>query len=342
MFHLRTKPVSQQQLADLFEVSERTVRRWLQEVEDKHKLHGIELTKYEDPDTHVYYYGLYETLAKLKHEKREFTYRLADDDSPYMAVMIPDRIGGHHPDWGDYIRLYPAGDYHWGHRSANQSSIKQHIGRIADDPCGFTLQGADLTENSGRHSIGGGVYEQIMSPQQQQDEMIDMFRPIAHKCWFGTRGNHGYRSWKEAGLDPDMNIANAFDIPYFIGQYHIDINWRNNLYTMVGYHGKSGAGSPKGRLDNLIKTARLNEIADLHIMFHLHTRMQTEFVIPKRDRKTMRLVDHKSRAILFGGFLNYWREYCDSGAFEKTFIGTYSIALCEDGKTRMIEEDFEG
>ena len=341
LYHLRTKPSSQEELAAIFDINERTVRRWLQELEIKHKDHGLELTKYIDPDTQVYYYGVYDTLPKQKHKPRKFTYRLAEDDSPYMTVMIPDKMGGAHPDWGDYIKIFPLADFHHGHRSSNREMMQRCVDRIVGDDNCLTFQGGDLTENSGRYSVGGGVYEQIMPPQQQQDEMTEIIRPLAHKCMFGSSGNHGYRSWKAVGLDPDMNIAKAFDIPYFLGQYHIDINWRDNLYTLVGYHGKGGAMSPKGRLDALIKTARLNEIADYHVMFHLHTRMQTEFVIPKRDRKNMKLIDHKSRAVLFGGFLNYWREYCDTGAMEKTFIGTYSLILCADGKKRILEEDFD-
>ena len=342
LYHLRTKPSSQEEIAGIFDISPRTVRNWLKEIEDKHGENGLELTKYVDPETQVYYYGIYDTLPKQKHAPRRFTYRLADDDSPYMTVMIPDKIGGTHPIWGDYIKLLPMGDFHHGHRSSNTPMVDRCIERIYKDDHCFTWQAADLTENSGRYSIGGGVYEQIMSPQQQQDEMTEKIRRVAHKTLFGSSGNHGYRSWKAVGLDPDMNIAKAFDIPYFLGQYHIDINWRGKLFTIVGYHGKGGGSSPRGRLDAVIRTARLNEIADYHVMFHLHTRMQTEFVIPKRDRKNMTLVDHKSRAVLFGGFLNYWREYCDVGAMEKTFIGTYSLILCADGKKRILEEDFDG
>lgn len=249
--------------------------------------------------------------------------------------MIPDDVGD------DRISLFPLMDVHWRHRGCNEQKFLNAVDAILNRRATFWWSGGDLTENSGRYSIGGGVYEQIAPPQVQQDEMIEILRPIAHKCFLHTRGNHGYRSYKEVGLDPDLNIANAFDIPYFVGQYHMDINWRGNTWSVVGYHGAGKGSSPRSRIESLIKTARLNEIADIHCMGHVHHRMNVEFVTPRRNRKTGTLEDVKSRGIIFGGFLEYWNQYADENAFEKTHIGTYSVDLYEDGKVKIVEEDLE-
>jgi len=253
--------------------------------------------------------------------------------------MVPDKIGGDHQDYGNHLKLTGLGDVHYGHRSCQVEKFQKMVDIIRDEPNHYWFCGADLTENSGRHSIGGGIYEQLIPPQRQQDEIIEIIRPIAHKCFFMSHGNHGYRSYKEVGLDPDMNIAKAFDIPYYVGQYHMDINWKGNMWSMVGYHGKGKGGTPKSRLDSLVKTAKLNEIADLHVMFHMHHRMSMEFVVPTRNRRLHILEDKKSRAVLFGGFLEYWREYCDVAAMDKTFVGNYSIVLCADGTTKLYEQD---
>ena len=129
----------------------------------------------------------------------------------------------------------------------------------------------DLTENAIIGSVGA-VFEQILPPKAQVKEVVRMLTPIRDQIIGAVGGNHGARSEKVTGLNPDELICWELGIPYFgataAGRIRVG---RNTDWRIVAHHG-AGGGALLGSKLNVIseKLAKIVPIADLYIAGHTH------------------------------------------------------------------------
>jgi len=60
----------------------------------------------------------------------------------------------------------------------------------------------------------GEIYNQVGSPEEQRDNIIDWLKPYKEKLIGAVDGNHENRIWKEAGIHLMRDIAKELGIPY--------------------------------------------------------------------------------------------------------------------------------
>src|SRR5258706_1237624 len=111
------------------------------------------------------------------------------------------------------INLYPIVCWHRGAEQSDTGFIEGVVQKIRDDPRGVWVYLGDGGECVTTHSKGD-IYQQTMSPTDQQNDIVRLLRPISGRGLFGIRGNHGNRIQKESGLDFDETLCAKLGIPY--------------------------------------------------------------------------------------------------------------------------------
>lgn len=111
------------------------------------------------------------------------------------------------------VHLYPIVCWHLGAKQSDPKFIAGIVQRIQDDPLARWVYLGDGGECVTKHSKGD-IYDQTMSPTEQQNELVRLLAPIKDKGLFGIKGNHGARIYKETGLDFDETLMAKLGLPY--------------------------------------------------------------------------------------------------------------------------------
>jgi hypothetical protein len=170
----------------------------------------------------------------------------------------------------DEVVLATCGDWHIGADTCDQDAVEDFVGKIADSDAVVILMG-DLTENAIVGSVGA-VFEQSLSPRAQVKEVVRILSPIKDRIIGAVGGNHGARTQKVAGINPDEIICWELGVPYLgstaVGRIKVgpDTDWR-----IMAHHG-AGGGALLGSKLNVIaeKMTKIVPIADLYLAGHTH------------------------------------------------------------------------
>jgi len=141
-------------------------------------------------------------------------------------------------DLGDQpeLTLYPLACMHLGSPQCDMKFIREHLGRIKEDPGARWVYMGDGGECVTKLSKGD-VYGQLLSPQAQMEALIDILQPIRDRGLFGVRGNHGNRIYKETGLSFDQNLCLRLGLPYLGISTFANVVINRSSYDMFFHHG---------------------------------------------------------------------------------------------------------
>ena len=189
-----------------------------------------------------------------------------------MALIAADReiIDVEMPD--DSASLAVITDWHDGSPTFKKAAAAAWIEMIRDNGW-LWLGNGDLIENALRQSLGD-IYAQEISPDEQVDSIVERLSPIKHLCIGMVSGNHGQRSMKQAGLDPDRHIARLLDVPYRQYTLHARIKLsdsNNTVWSVIAHHTTGGGRTSGAKLTALKRLAELCPTADLYIGGHSHS-----------------------------------------------------------------------
>jgi len=165
------------------------------------------------------------------------------------------------------IRLYPLVCMHVGASQCDMQFIREHIERLRKDPNGFGIYMGDGGECVTKLSKGG-LYEQILSPQQQHDVVVEELAPVADKLLFGIRGNHGHRIFKETGLSFDKNLCHRLGIPYLGVCAMCNLVVNRSTYDLFFHH---GADSGVAMQSKVTKAETFKQFIDADALFTAHS-----------------------------------------------------------------------
>lgn len=99
---------------------------------------------------------------------------------------------------GDVINYYPISDTHLGATECDEQALRALIQRIKDDPYARWSHGGDIGDlitPKDKRFQAGNVAERYQSkmhriPDATIEHAVELFKPIADKCWFIGVGNH--------------------------------------------------------------------------------------------------------------------------------------------------------
>ena len=170
------------------------------------------------------------------------------------------------------IRIYPLPCLHVGVPQSDVKFIKEHLERIQKDPIARWVYMGDGGDCVTKHSKGG-IYEQILSPQQQHDLLVSLLAPIRHQGLFGVRGNHGNRVYKETGLSFDKNLCHRLAIPYLGVSALANIIVGRSSYDLYFNHGTDSGERIQPKVS---KAEKFKEFINADALFTAHSHICIE------------------------------------------------------------------
>ena len=109
------------------------------------------------------------------------------------------------------VEIVPFYDLHIGSPHCKWNQVKARVDYVKNTPNAYAVLGGDLINNSTRDSVGD-CYSEPLTPQQQIDKSIELFRPIKDKILGVTTGNHERRTLKKHGVDVTQCMCSALGI----------------------------------------------------------------------------------------------------------------------------------
>jgi len=270
------------------------------------------------PDTETF---LEDLQARFK--PREVTLSRKRGEFPELVVTVPDS-------WAS-IQLAPLYDVHLGHKHHDAALFKKHVAWIARTPNVLTFNGGDLFDNSSKLSVGGGVYEQTVTPNEQIYEGMEAVAPIQHKMLFALPGNHEARTG-QMGIDPAQWVAAGLKIPYFTDYCVCTIEWKGNRFRLLAHHGSGAAQTAGAQRMAARKDVSWAKPIDIYWTGHLHNPLVDVLYQTDADQKTGRLFERNAFVIISPSYLGFFGTY---GAVKRYHPGTRGLAgvtLDEDGR----------
>lgn len=148
-------------------------------------------------------------------------------------------------------------DTHAGSATYDEHLLKEVIRRIKTN--GWLWIGlGDLLECAHKASVGAGVYDQLMKPQEQVCYMAKLLEPIAHLCLGMVKGNHEERIYKTVGMDPMQSLCERLKIPYAGWEIYGGIirpgQHSVSFYGVHGYSAHKNFGLMSAAVERDIKT----------------------------------------------------------------------------------------
>lgn len=110
------------------------------------------------------------------------------------------------------LRVYAIGDVHVGSREFNERAVKKKIEIVKNDPWGVLSLCGDLGDYGLKNSKTN-VYQEVLTPREQQDYIYELFLPVAHKIIAAVPGNHEDRLVREVGICPLYDLCVLWGIP---------------------------------------------------------------------------------------------------------------------------------
>lgn len=238
------------------------------------------------------------------------------------------------------VPLVPMGDFHYGSPHCALDELKKRIQWIKEKKALWIGMG-DFLEMATKTSIGAGVFEQVVKPQQQEDDMIQMLEPIKDTCIALVKGNHEERAHKLTGLDPMAAIARALDVAYAGWESWGMISNKDIGYSFYAVHGGSGHKNAALLMNMIDRDMRKFITTDIIMRAHSHDRvvMDAEVydVIPFR-----RAVRTRTQWMVgTGHFLERAESYVAGKGHSPKPIGTIALWLSfREASERQIKPEY--
>lgn len=242
---------------------------------------------------------------------------------PHLRVTVPDA-------W-DTVHLAPLYDVHLGHKRHDAETFARHLLWLQRTPNVLTWNGGDLFENASKLSVGGGVYEQSATPQEQVEESALAVASISHKMLFAIPGNHEARA-HQMGLDIARTVATNLEVPYFPDYCFCVIHWRGQRFRVLAHHGSGGAQTAGAQRMAARKDIGWAKPIDLFWTGHLHNPLVDLLYQTDVDQKTGEIVERTGLVVISPSYLHYFGTYAAANRMPPGPRGLAGVTLNSDGR----------
>lgn len=192
--------------------------------------------------------------------------------SQIVTIQVPNETRWKSIAKKKQINLYVLTDWHLGHENCNEYFINKVIKIIKEDSIGYWVALGDLTENALASTFAGAIFEQVYTPKHQLEIVEKNLTPIASQGLGILTGNHGFRAFKVANINPDEIIAKNLDVPYLGVCCLMKLTLHNgrDSFLIAMHHGHGGGYTKGGKINAAMKLRQLFPTADLCLTAHSH------------------------------------------------------------------------
>lgn len=268
-------------------------------------------------------------------KKRDFSYHVAQvngQKQPYIIVQMPKKAFGE----GGMIRVVPLFDVHYGQRGHRHEKFLSYLRWIEETPNIYVVVGGDLMENA-LDDNRGMSYDQDENPMSQLETMVKLLAPIAHKIILMTPGNHEWRTYKRAGIDPMAVIARELNVPYFSGPALVDVLAKGYRWTIHVFHGRTGSQTKGGKLNAAGRPRRFTGMVHFYLSGHTHDPMVNSETIIIPDPVNCRLIYPQQWTVVAQSFLRWEETYAYRANYPPPGSGGVTIELYDNGEYRATQ-----
>lgn len=218
--------------------------------------------------------------------------------------------------------IIPFADLHLGDKNCNLSYVKSVIELYKNNDDVLFILNGDLMNNATRTSVSD-IYSSTMSPMEQLDVLLKLFKPVKDKIIAIIGGNHERRTYKEDGIDISRIFARELGLEdryaedgalifLRLGETNQKETKNSNKYRQVCYtiyatHGSGGGRSAGSKINAL---EQLSGIVDADVYIHSHTHLpaifkQNYFRTDVRNstvKEVEKLFINTGASLMYGGY----------------------------------------
>lgn len=276
----------------------------------------------------------------IKPTERDWSYHtsfLDDGVTPqaYQLIKMPDYYFDNDDECLDIIPFY---DIHYGHYGHKNEKFLKYIRYIKETENVFTFLGGDIMENAlddGR----GMTYDESKPPKTQLREIYELLAPIAHKILFCIPGNHEWRTFKRAGIDPMAVLAKWLDVPYFDGPVYCSITGAGYKWKIYAFHGNSSANTKGGKMNSAGRPRRFTDFINFYVSGHCHDPVINSETCICEDPINARLAYRTQWVVICPSFLRFEGTYAYRAGYEPPGKGGVKLRLYKNGDYEAILRD---
>jgi hypothetical protein len=227
-----------------------------------------------------------------------------------------------HPETAD-LRILIASDWHLGSEWCDMALV-QRILAYADKQKAYLILCGDMLEMAIKRSVGS-VHEQKLSPQEQLEQLEELFGPRAHRILACLTGNHEARTAREADIDVVSFWCASNKIPYLNKAGALAIHAHGQVWVVYAQHGVRGTGRKPGASLNAIHDMQENVVADIYLHGHHHRASVTKTTVLKYQPNVG--FYWQRRWFINAGTMHRYGGYASDGAYPPTETGCYLVRL---------------
>ena len=170
-------------------------------------------------------------------------------------------------------------DYHWADPNSDHDKIRNDLKYIEEHENVFCVLNGDLMDCAIASSVGD-TYGATLTPTEELNVCVELFKPIADKILCVVPGNHEARHYRTNGIDMTMLMCQQLGIEdryspttallfIRVGGYNGKCHNRKVAYTMYVSHGNGGGRKEGGKIHRLVDLSTIVD-ADIYVCGHTH------------------------------------------------------------------------
>lgn len=224
------------------------------------------------------------------------------------------------------LQIFQISDIHLGAKTHLQQPFHDMIEKIRKTRFTSAILHGDLLEANSKTSVGEGVYEQTLTPDEQLEELIEVLYPIRNKILGISRGNHEIRASKNEGIDLINILCRQLDVPRLLSHtlhtFHFDDTDDN--YTLCVCHGTTGATTRGGKMRVVENLTKIYD-ANAYLYGHVHD------LLTWMDLKYTPRGGEIIRYGINGSFMDYLDSYAQEKEYKPGIPGYITSMVGRDG-----------
>lgn len=249
---------------------------------------------------------------------------------PAVRTEFPELFVDVPSSW-PYVELAPLYDVHRGHSRHLDALFTRHVAWMLRNPFLLTFDGGDFSEFASKLSVGSGVYEQRLKPDEQFEDALLIQAKLWRKMLFKLPGNHELRA-SVLGIDLARWVATWLGIAYFPDFCFCTIRFAGNNFRILAHHGTGAsttAGAQRMAARKMLPWARA---FDVFWTGHLHNALVDAVYQVDHDQKTGRAFERDALVIIAPSYMGYFGTYAAQKIYPPGAPGMLPIRLHRDGR----------
>jgi predicted phosphodiesterase len=224
------------------------------------------------------------------------------------------------------LQVFQISDIHLGAKTHLRKPFEEMINKIRKTRFTAVILHGDLLEANSKTSVGEGVYEQTLTPDEQLEKLVDVLKPIRGKILGISRGNHEIRASKNEGIDLINILCRQLDVPRLLSHSLHNFYFNDNEVpkTLCVWHGRSGATTRAGKMRVVEKVAKIYD-ADAYVMGHVHDLMTWMDLVYTYNHSKLK------KYAINGSFMDYLDSYAQEAEYQPGVPGYITSMVGKDG-----------